>query len=407
LEAARKQPALQNNTFLCYLSGVQKKKIVILGGGFGGLTLAAGLEPLARAGKAEVTLIERSPEFQMGFSMQWVLAGRRKPDEGRRAYASVRSKRMQVIHDEAVSIQTGDRTVETKTRRVGYDYLIIALGAELAPELVPGLSEAAFNLCDFDSVLRLKSALQTLHSGTVLIAISSLPFKCPPAPYEYALLIDDLLRGRKVRKNVRLMLSTPEPQPMPVAGMAVGETVKKILAERNIEYLPLHKPKLVEFPNRRVVCENGAALTFDILGAMPPHRAPKVVREAGLTDASSFIPVELGSFKTSAANIYAIGDAAAIKLPNGNPHPKAGVFAEAQALTLASQITAEITGKSASVYTGKGVCYVDVGGGQAAPAEAELLHPEGPRFRLNPPSRAGLQAKKKFEEERLRKWFAK
>ncbi|MGH8003425.1 MAG: NAD(P)/FAD-dependent oxidoreductase [Limisphaerales bacterium] len=386
---------------------MQRKRIVILGGGFGGLTLAGELEPLVKSKRAEVILIEQSPEFRMGFSMQWVLAGRRKVEAGLRAYSSLRFKRVQFIQDEAVTIQTGERTVQTKSRRIEYDCLVIALGAELAPELVPGLSEAAYNLCDFDSVRQFKSALQGLRSGTVLIAVAALPFKCPPAPYEYALLIDEVLRKRKIRNTVRVALSTPEGQPMPIAGLLIGEAVKKMLSERGIEYLPLHKLKLVEFPNRKVIYENGAEVNFDLLAATPPHRAPKVAREAGLADDSGFIPTELGSFKTAVPNVFAIGDIAALRLPNGNPHPKAGVFAEVQALALASQIAAEITGQLSSSYLGKGACFVDVGGGQAAPAEAELLHPDGPRFVLKPPSRAGLLAKKRFEEERFRKWFGK
>ncbi len=382
-----------------------QKRIVILGGGFGGLTLAAALEPLAKSGKADVVLIERSPEFRMGLSMQWVLAGRRKAEEGLRAYSSLRSKRVPFIREEAVSIQTGEQAVHTKSRRIEYDYLVIALGAELAPELVPGLSAAAYNLYDFDSVLQFKSALGGLRSGTVLIAVAALPFKCPPAPYEYALLVDELLHKKKARKEVRLALPTPEPQPMPVAGLLIGETVKKMLFEKGIEYFPLHKPKLMEFPNRKVIYENGAEMNFELLAAVPPHRAPQAAREANLTDDSGFIPAELGSFKTAVPNVFAIGDAAALRLPNGNPHPKAGVFAEAQALALASQLTAEITGQPPFPYSGKGVCFVDVGGGQAAPAEAELLHSDGPRFTLSPPSRAGLLAKKRFEAERLRKWF--
>ncbi len=378
---------------------------MILGGGFGGLTLAASLEGLVQSKKADVVLIEQSPEFRMGLSMQWVLAGRRKPEEGRRAYSSLRSKGVPFIREETVAIQTGEQLVHTKSRRIEYDYLIIALGAELAPELVPGLSAAAYNLYEFDSVLHFKSALGGLRSGTVLIAVAALPFKCPPAPYEYALLVDEILRKKKVRKEVRVALSTPEPQPMPVAGLLIGEIVKKMLSERSVEYFPLHKPKLVEFPNRKVIYENGAAMNFDLLAAVPLHRAPQVVREANLTDASGFIPAELGSFKTAVPNVFALGDAAALRLPNGNPHPKAGVFAEAQALALASQLTAEITGQPPLPYAGKGACFVDTGGGQAAPAEAELLHPDGPRFTLSPPSRGGLLAKKRFEMEHLRKWF--
>ncbi len=369
------------------------------------MSLATQLETLVKTGCAEVILIERTPEFRMGFSMQWVLAGRRKAGEGLRAYSSLRFKRVQFIQDEAVSIQTGERLVHTKSRRIEYDYLVIALGAELAPERLPGLPEAAYNLFDFNSVLQFKFALHALQTGTVLVVVASVPFKCPPAPYEYALLIDETLQKKKTRNNVRVALSTPEPQPMPVAGLLIGETVKKMLSGRGIEYFPLHKPKLVEFPNRKVIYENGAELNFDLLAAVPPHRAPKVVHEAGLADDSGFIPVELGSFKTAVPNVFAIGDAAALRLPNGNPHPKAGVFAETQALALASQITAEITGEPVFPYSGRGACFVDVGGGQAAAAEAELLHPDGPRFVLKPPSRAGLLAKKRFETERLRKWF--
>ncbi len=384
---------------------MENKKIVILGAGFGGLTAAYELEPLVKKKRAEILLVERSPDFRMGFSMQWVLAGRRKPDEGRRLYASLRAKRINFIQDEAVSILTESREVLTKAHRLPYDYLIIALGAELAPETVPGLAEGAYNLCDFGSVMQFKQALGNLQSGTVLIAIAATPFKCPPAPYEYAMLVDDMMRKRAIRRDVRIVLTTPEPQPLPVGGPAVGEAVKKMLAGKHIEYLNFWKPKQVNVGARQVEYENGEKMRYDLLAAMPPHRAPKVARESGLCNESGFIPAELGSFKTSAPGVFAIGDVAALKLPNGGPHPKAGVFAEAQALAVASAIKAEISGTEPAPYSGQGACFVDVGGNEAAPALGELLHPEGGRITLNPPSKAGLLAKKKFERERLDKWF--
>jgi len=98
-------------------------------------------------------------------------------------------------------------------------------------------------------------------------------------------------------------------------------------------------------------------------------------------------------------------DVAALRLPNGSPHPKAGVFAEAQASTLAQNITASITGAEPAKYPGTGACYVDIGLGQAATAEANLLHPEGPRGVLDLPSEDGLEAKRRFERERLERWF--
>ena len=381
------------------------ERIVILGGGFGGLTVAMELEPLAASGKARVTLVERNTHFRMGFNKQWVLDGRRRPDEGLRPYASLRTRHVTFINDAIAAIDTAGRTVHLKSRRLEYDHLVVALGAELAPELIPGLAEGAYDLFDDAAIPTLKAAVEGMTEGTLIVAIASVPFKCPPAPYEYALLLDDMLRRRKVRQAVRLVLTTPEPQPMPTAGKAVGDQVKALLAERGIEYETQHKPKAVDAATRVVAYENGAKLEYGILAAVPPHRAPKVVRDAGLTDASGFVPVELGTFRASAPDVYAIGDVAAIKLPGGGPHPKAGVFAEEQALAVARALGARVEGVGSPTYTGVGTCYVETGRGMAAPAEIRLLETDGPWAKMESPSVAGLAAKAEFERERFARWF--
>ena len=234
------------------------EQIVILGGGFAGLTLATELDRLAAEGKAEVTLVERNASFQMGFSMQWVLADRRTPEQGQRSYSALKAPHVRFLPDEVASIDTNARIVHTKAHDLKFDRLVVALGAELAPELVPGLAEGAYNLCDVSSILHLKQAVSIAKGGTILILISSVPFKCPPSPYEYAFLIDDLLRQRGVRDTVRLLVTTPEPQPIPLAGKTVGDAIKAMLTERGIEFHPTRKPKLVD-PERRVVSyENGS-----------------------------------------------------------------------------------------------------------------------------------------------------
>ncbi len=381
------------------------ERIVILGAGFGGLAVAEELDSLMGTGKADVTLVEREPVFSMGFSMQWVLAGRRRPEEGERAYSSLATRNVRFLLDEVCAIDTSDRIVHTRSRRLPYDRLVLALGAELAPELVPGLAEGAYNLCDLDSVNQLKAALQVVDHGTVLIAVSSVPFKCPPAPYEYAFLVDDILRGREVREKVGLALSTPEPQPMPIAGKAVGDQVTAMLKEKGIEYLPGHKLTAVDMKGRRVAFENGETLEYGILAAMPPLRAPKVVRDAGLADDSGFVPVDLETMAASVAGVYAVGDVAILKLPNGSPHPKAGVFAEGQGRVLAQRFAAELGGSPPPAYEGKGVCYVDVGQDKAAPAYVDLLAEGGPKAELEAASSQGLTLKRQFEKERFFRWF--
>jgi sulfide:quinone oxidoreductase len=380
--------------------------VVILGAGFGGLAIASELDSLAEVGKARVTLVDKSPHFSMGFSLQWTLAGRRNPEEGQRAYAARRMQHVKFVHDEIFLIDTARRTVQTRSQNLAYDHLVVALGAALVPEIIPGLAEGAYNLCELRSVLQLKAALESIEKGTVVIAIASLPFKCPPAPYEYALLIDEVLRQRGVRERIRLLLTTPEPQPMPMAGKAVGDTIRSMLAERQIEYLPDHKPQSVDFAGRQIVYENGVKIAYDVMGAMMPHRAPKVLKD--LVDASGFIPVEFGTFKTAVPDVYAVGDVASIKLPGGKPHPKAGSFAESQARAVAGNLTALLEGKEPTTpYAGLGTCFVETGRNMAAPAEADLLRSEGPGITLNPPSAAGLERKRQFERERFARWFGK
>jgi len=380
-----------------------KPHIVILGAGFGGLTLASELDELAAKDKALVTLVDKNARFSMGFSMQWVMMDRRKPEDGERSYANLKLSHVKFVQEEITKINTQNRTVQTGSTTLNYDYLVIALGAELTMEPIHGLSDFAINLCELRSVMKLKEILKSFSSGNLVIMVASTPFKCPPAPYEYALLIDDLLRQRNARNNIGIILTTPEPQPMPVAGKAAGDFMKAMLAEKNVGYLPLHKPKSII--GEKILYENGFELGYDLLCVMPVHRAPKVVRDAKLTDAAGFVPVELTNFLTSTERVYAVGDAASIKLPNGNPHPKAGVFAEVQAHTVAQNIAAEIMNDKKVEYPGSGICYIDTGNEQAVPASINLLTPEGPKATFENPSFHGLKEKQLFESERLRKWF--
>src|SRR3989337_2837480 len=139
------EPALRRDTMSFRLAGPSRsgrimEQIVILGGGFAGLTLATELDRLAAEGKAEVTLVERNASFQMGFSMQWVLAGRRTPEQGQRSYSDLRAPHVRFLPDQVASTDTNARTVHSKAHELKYDRLVVALGAELALELVPGLA---------------------------------------------------------------------------------------------------------------------------------------------------------------------------------------------------------------------------------------------------------------------------
>ncbi len=381
------------------------QRVVVLGGGFAGLTIANELDPIVAAHKAEVTLVERHERFQMGLALAGILSGTRKPSEGERYYAAMRSRHVRFIHDEVTGLDLPARIVHTRSHSLAYDHLVIGMGAEYEPERIPGLMEASYHLCDRSAVLQLRAAVERVDRGTVVVMVSSLPFKCPPAPYEYALLIDAMLRRRAVREKVRVILTTPEPQPVPAAGKVVGEAIATMLRERGIEYGPNRKAKAVDPRARTITYEDGTKEAYTILAAMWPHRAPKPLRDAGLTDASGFVPADLGTFETPIPNVYAVGDVAALKLPSGNPHPKAGVLAEAQGFAVAQVIASRLRAGPAVAYRGQGICFIDDGQGRAAAMEVELMAPGGPRASIKPPTKADSDAKANFERERLEKWF--
>jgi sulfide:quinone oxidoreductase len=387
------------------MSDREVRNIVILGAGFAGLALATELNDVAASGGASVTLVDRKTHFNMGFSLQWALMGRRLPEDGMRPYTSLLADHVRFVNDEIVSIDTDARVVHTRTRDLPYDDLVIGTGCEMDPQRIPGLAEASYNLCAIGDVMQLKQRLEEVESGAVVIAVAATPFKCPPAPYEYALLMDELLRTRGVRDDVHLILTTPEPHPMPTAGPKIGAVVAEWMADNGVQLHTQHRIASVDGSERRITYENGLELDYAVFCAVWPHRAPKVVREAGLTNEMGFVPVQFGTFQTAIPNVYAVGDVAGPRLPSDKPHPKSGMFAEAQATTVGRNLAARITGAPLHEYPGKGACFFEMGDDMATAVSADLLPVEGPQMSMEPPSTEGLELKAAFETERFARWF--
>ena len=176
-----------------------------------------------------------------------------------------------------------------------------------------------------------------------------------------------------------------------------------MLKEHDIKYYPQQKVQRIKSGDRKIVFEGGEA-PFDLLVGIPPHAAPKVVREAGLTDETGWIPVEIDTLETRYPGVFAIGDVTSIKQPNptGLSLPKAGVFADEQGRVVAANIAAEIRGKDRSKrFDGKGFCYIEVGEGLAAYGSGNFYGYPGPTVYLEPPSRNFHEERKKLELDQL------
>ena len=232
----------------------------------------------------------------------------------------------------------------------------------------------------------------------MVVAVSALPYKCPAAPYEAALLLDSELRRRGVREASQIDVFTPEPQPMPVAGPVMGAAVISLLEAKGIRLHPMSPIVRFEPTSNELVFGNGTRVGFDLLAAVPPHAAPAVVRSSSLANQAGWIPVDRHTLQTAEERVYAIGDITSITLANGKPLPKAGVFAHAQALVVAREVAATFAGRSApSGFDGVGFCWVEAGAGRAAFAVGDFYAEPNPALELRQPGRAWHAGKVLFE----------
>ena len=386
---------------------------LILGGGWGGLTAAHHLRGLLSP-EHRIVVVERNDTFGLGVSNLWLMTGEREGlDQVRRDMHMLKSQGIEWVHAEASSFDPETRAVDTAAGRLAGDYVVLALGAETAPEAVPGFSEAAFNLYEAEAALELHAALERFEGGKIVVLVAGAPFRCPAAPYEAGMLIEAMIRNRGVRDQIELSLYTPEPHPMLVAGPAVGEALESMLRDRGIVYHPQRTLTSVDPESRTIHFEEGT-VPCDLLVGIPPHQAPTLMAEAGLIDDSGYVPVhpqtleilsDPETLEVQYPGVFAIGDMTAVRLLNSMLLPKAGVFAEAQAQVVAASIAAKIQGEPRPHgYDGYGFCYVEVGDGLAANGSGDFYAYPGPRVTLETPSASARRAKEEYEQV-LDTWF--
>jgi sulfide:quinone oxidoreductase len=225
-------------------------------------------------------------------------------------------------------------------------------------------------------------------------------FKCPPAPYEAALLLHDHFVGRGIRDATSIRVITPMDSPIPVS-KETSDTIVRALADRDIGYTPGRRVTSLD-PAAHVARLKTGDMPYDLFIGIPVHRAPAVVEASGLTVGGNdgWAAVDRRNLATRFPNVYALGDCA------DAPVPRAGAFAETAARTVADDIAANISGSGpVAPYTGKGSCYIEFGGGLVGKVEADFLSGPAPRAPLLGPSRALAVEKENFATARRQRWF--
>ena len=382
-----------------------RQTMLVLGGGVGGLVSAVELrKKLPRDHR--VVLVDREQRYLFDPSLLWLMTGGRTPKAITRPLDRLRKKGIEVVTGEIERIDPDQRRVSVDGAELEGEYLMVSLGAEYAPEMIPGLAEAGHNFYSLAGAEDLRDALREFRGGRLVVLTAAPVYKCPAAPYEAAMLLEYDRRKRKVRDDAQIDLYAAEPGPMGVAGPKVSAGVREMVEGKGIAYHPEHQVERVDPGAKRINFANGTDAGFDLLAYVPPHRAPRVVRESGLANESGWIPVDRHSLETSFPRVYAIGDVTSIPLKLGKPLPKAGVFAHAEAEVVAANIARAVTGKGRPAsFAGHGSCFIEVGDGKAGFGRGNFYAEPLPEVRLHKVGRRWHAAKVLFERNWLRKWF--
>jgi sulfide:quinone oxidoreductase len=308
------------------------------------------------------------------------------------------------VRGEVERIDPERREAVVGGRTLSADHLVVALGAQFAPEAVPGLAQSGHTFCTLEGATRLRDVLGGFHAGRALVLTAAPAYKCPAAPYEAAMLIDGMMRRNGVRQAMELEVHSAEPGPMGVAGAEASAAVRAMVEQKGIAYHPGHQ--VVRVDGRRVVFSDGATREVDLLVYVPPIRPPLVLQGSGLVDESGWVRVDRHTLATRFPGVYAIGDVTLIPLAMGKPLPRAGVFAHGQAKTVARNIANAVAGRPATEqYSGRGACFIETGGGRAGFGSGDFYAEPRPVVRMRRPSWLWHAGKVLFEKQVMWQWL--
>jgi sulfide:quinone oxidoreductase len=372
-------------------------RIVILGAGFGGLELTTRLSD-EFGDDIDVVLIDQSDGFVFGFSKLDVMFGKAPADSVRHAYADLVKPGVTFVQSAITAIDPTARRVETEAGAFDADILVVALGADLHPDATPGLVEGGHEFYTVAGAFGLREVLADFAGGKVIVGVTSTPFKCPPAPSETVLLMHDHLVATGHRDSSEIALVMPMGVPIPPSPQA-SAALLTTFEERDIDWVPDTLVRGLD-PGRRVaLLSDDREMAYDLFLGIPVHRAPAVVEASGLT-VDGWIPVDPLTLETAFPDVYAVGDVTSVGTP------KAGVFAEGQAIVVAEAIAARLRGGTTSTeYDGRGICYLEFGDDQVAKVDVTFVTGQPPSGSLDGPSQANAADKVDFGTTRIRRWF--
>ena len=336
-------------------------RIVIIGGGPGGATVAVQLKQAAPG--LQITLIEARPVHPTCFYSNLYLGGFRSFASLVQTYDGLRALGIRVINETATEIDTTAKLVKFgRGRPQAYDRLVLSPGISLKYDRIEGYSKAAAEIMPHawqagPQTQLLKRQLATMpNGGTVVISAPALPYRCPPAPYERACMIAHYLKTKKPKSKIILLDAKRS-----FIKQALFEDAFATLYKGQIELalsneIDDNTVVRVDSDTREVITKSGRKIIADVANIIPPQRAGDIAMAAGCTE-GDWCPVALDSFKSSkVADVYVLGDSAI-----ANDMPKSAFSANSQGKVVAADILADVGGKERFPARYRNTCWSMLG----------------------------------------------
>ena len=307
-------------------------RIVVLGAGFGGLELTTRLSDEFGTG-VDVVLIDKTEDFVFGFSKLEVMFGRAGSEQVRHPYRDFIKPGVQFVQSTVRRIDPSTKRVETDAGTFDADVLVVALGADLHPEATPGLLEGGYDFYTEEGAFALQDVLAAFDGGRVVVAVTSTPFKCPPAPSETALADARLPHRPGAARPVADCAGHAAPRPDPAFARRVRGATDGVRAARHRLAPEHHRPRTrPATPGRDPRGRQRNSVRPLPRRAHPPCTSSRPRVGDSRSTAGSLST--RATLETRFPGVYAVGDVTSVGTP------KAGVFAEGQAAVVGRRVSA-------------------------------------------------------------------
>jgi sulfide:quinone oxidoreductase len=275
--------------------------------------------------------------------------------------------------EEAVRIHPDAGTIQLERGgSLSWDYLVIATGARLVPDQIPGLTEGSFDFYSLAGAERLAQELGRFRGGRIKVGIAGIPYKCPPAPVEFTFMVDGYLRERDLRDRSEVELLSPLNRAFTIE--SASKLIQPIMRSRGIGLTTFFNVEAVDPSAHVVESLEGEKQEYDLLVLVPPHEGAEVVKTSNLGDSSGWLPTDRTTLNVNGYdNVFALGDATDL------PISKSGSTAHFEAPVIASRIASLVKGTTPKTnYGGRVMCFLETGDGKATSLRFDYEHPPIP-----------------------------